>query len=85
MNIFIKYFFILSTIFIFILWFQNIDDKKCKRTRNTFYEKYKLPILVCSLIGLFFNLSCSNLIIYKNSNKCFNKDKQDIYIGMPNF
>jgi len=65
MNLILKQVLIIGTVFIVILWFQHKDDKKTKRVRTTFIEKYKLPLLVSSIIGLmmnlktFTNLNCS--------------------------
>jgi hypothetical protein len=81
MNIYFKYFIILFFIFIFILWFQNIDDKKHYKQRITFFEKYKLPVLLCSIIGFImtYNL-CSNISDKNDVNtNLFNKQKINIY------
>jgi len=43
---------IIVFIFIFILWFQYIDDKNKKKTRTSFYDKFKLPILISCIGGL---------------------------------
>ena len=50
-----------------MLWFQNTDDIKNKKQRNTFYEKYKIPIFVASLVGLILNLP--ELLAYSNPQK----------------
>jgi hypothetical protein len=81
MNIYFKYFVILFLVFIFIVWFQNIDDKKHNKQRETFFEKYKLPLLVCSLVGFFITCNIYNIcdnIPDKNVN-LFNKQKINIY------
>lgn len=57
MNLLLKQVLIIGTIFTIILWFQQQDDKKTKRERNTFFDKYKLPLLVSSIIGLMINMS----------------------------
>ncbi len=41
--------------FLIILWFQNKDDKKHNKIRVTVYDKYKLPLLVSTIIGLILN------------------------------
>lgn len=41
--------------FLIILWFQNNEDKKYNKTRVSIYDKYKLPLLVSSIIGLILN------------------------------
>jgi hypothetical protein len=56
MNLILKQFLIIGATFLIILWFQYQDDKKHKRVRKTFYEQYKFPILVSSIIGLVLNL-----------------------------
>jgi hypothetical protein len=56
MNLIMKQVLILGTIFTIILWFQHQDDKKTKRERKTFIDKYKLPLLVSSIIGLIMNV-----------------------------
>ncbi len=56
MNLILKQFLIIVTAFLIILWFQNQDDKKHKRNRKTFYDQYKFPLLVSSIIGLVLNL-----------------------------
>jgi hypothetical protein len=56
MNLILKQFLIIGATFLIILWFQYQDDKKHKRERNSFYEQYKFPLLVSSIIGLVLNL-----------------------------
>ena len=56
MNLLLKQVLIIGTIFTIILWFQEQDDKKTKRERKTFFDKYKLPLLVSSIIGLMINM-----------------------------
>jgi hypothetical protein len=66
MNLIFKQLLIIGSVFAIIFWFQQKDDKKTKRVRTTLIEKYKLPILVSSIIGLMLNLklisnlNCSN-------------------------
>jgi hypothetical protein len=55
MNKIFKQVLIISSVFIVIYWFQQKDDKKSKRVRTTFIEKYKLPLLVSSIIGFILN------------------------------
>lgn len=57
MNLILKQFLIIGIAFFIILWFQHEDDKKHKRERKTFYDKYKFPLLVSSIIGFVLNLS----------------------------
>ncbi len=56
MNLILKQVLIIGSVFAIIFWFQQKDDKKTKRVRTTFIEKYKLPLLVSSIIGLLLNL-----------------------------
>jgi hypothetical protein len=56
MNLILKQFLIIGSAFLIILWFQYQDDKKHKRERKSFYDQYKFPILVSSIIGLVLNL-----------------------------
>ena len=56
MNLILKQVLIIGTIFIVILWYQHQDDKKTKRERKTFLDKYKLPLLVSSIIGLMMSM-----------------------------
>lgn len=68
MNILFKKILIITGTFLIILWFQNQDDKKYKRTRNSCYDKYKLPVLVAALVGLALNiLSLIDHISYGNN------------------
>ena len=41
--------------FLIILWFQNNEDKKYNKIRMSQYDKYKLPLLVSTIIGLILN------------------------------
>ena len=65
MKLIVKQLFVMIIVFIIILWFQNNDDKKHKRTRQTVFDKYKLPLLVSAIIGLILNFP----ILFK-MNKC---------------
>lgn len=56
MNLILKQVLIMGTVFTVILWFQHKDDQKINRVRKTLFEKYKLPLLVSSIIGLMMNL-----------------------------
>lgn len=56
MDLILKQLIIITCTFLVILWFQNVDDKKHNKTRDTFYEKYKFPILVSSMIGFVINI-----------------------------
>lgn len=67
MNLILKQVLIIGTIFTVILWFQHQDDKKTKRERKTFFDKYKLPLLVSSIIGLLINIP--SLLNLSNGNQ----------------
>ncbi len=67
MNLILKQVLIIGTIFTVILWFQHQDDKKTKRERKTFFDKYKLPLLVSSIIGLLINVP--SLLNLSNGNQ----------------
>jgi hypothetical protein len=56
MNLIIKQLIIIVSTFLVIVWFQNIDDKKHNKIRETFYEKYKFPILVSAIVGFIINI-----------------------------
>lgn len=56
MNLILKQFLLIGLAFFIILWFQYQDDKKHKKKRKSFYDKYKFPLLVSSIIGLILNL-----------------------------
>jgi hypothetical protein len=57
MNLILKQLIIISFTFIIIWWFQDIDDKRHNKVRETFYERYKFPLLVSAIIGLVINIS----------------------------
>ena len=56
MDLILKQFIIIASTFFIILWFQNVDDNKHNKIRETFYEKYKLPIFVSAIIGFIINI-----------------------------
>ena len=68
MNPFLKQIVILTTVFVFILWYQNVDDKRTKRVRKTNLEKFKLPILVTSIVGLLININIYKLLGLEQCN-----------------
>lgn len=76
MNYIIKQIILLSIIFILILWFQQ-NDKNTKEKENiSLYNKIKLPLLVCSIIGFILNLNIkfNDNIDIKLINTCNNDD-----------
>lgn len=68
MNLILKQLIIIAGTFLVILWFQNVDDKKHNKTRETIYEKYKFPILVSAIIGLVINIP--EIISSTNNQSC---------------
>ena len=48
---------IIISVFLIILWFQNQDDKKHEKIRNGYYDTYKFPVLMSSIIALLLNIS----------------------------
>jgi predicted permease len=68
MNLILKQLIIITGTFLVILWFQSIDDKKHNKTRETFYEKYKFPILVSAIIGFVINVP--EIISSVNGESC---------------
>lgn len=69
MNIIVLQSLIISSIFIFIKWFQYIDDKKNNKIRISLYDKYKLPLLISSIIGLI--IYYSNIFNNTNTDSCY--------------
>jgi hypothetical protein len=61
MNFVIKQILIISFVFLTILWFQNMEDKKYNKERKTLYEKYKFPILVSAITGLLLHLNINKM------------------------
>jgi hypothetical protein len=59
MNYIIKQIIILSIIFILISWFQYYDNIKnnIAYDKISLYNKIKLPLLVCAIIGFILNLN----------------------------
>ena len=82
-----------------IYWFQYQDDKKTKRKRVTFYEKYKFPLLISSIIGLLLTMlnkievSETTLIVASSNNSCVQESPlinkqisdQEVFTDLPDF
>lgn len=95
MNLYLKQFIIILITFFLILWFQNCDDKKNKKERTSYHDKYKLPILVCALLGLILNFNdifystpiVEELVITEHKTILPVKTIQDqqIYTELPDF
>lgn len=56
MNLILKQLLIIVFVFLIVLWFQKVDDKKQKKTRTGIYDEYKLPLLVSAMVGLVLSL-----------------------------
>ena len=56
MELILKQLIIIAGTFLIIWWFQNVDDRKHNKIRDSFYEKYKFPILVSAIIGFVINI-----------------------------
>ena len=69
MNHIIKQLLIVIITFLTITWFQKCDDKKNNKIRKTLYEKYKLPLLVSSIVGLLLqaNIRKDNFISWNST------------------
>ena len=98
MNIILKQILIIGATFFIILWFQNCEDKKNNKERTCFQDKYKLPILVCAVVGLLINFkeiftddSVENVEVIISEVKPklneYSSDmiNQQIYTDMPDF
>lgn len=81
MNLILKQGLIIGVSFMIILWFQTTDDKKNNRVRKTFYEQYKFPILVSSIVGLLINLP--EIINLDNSESTIVENVTDVTIIAP--
>lgn len=67
MNLIIKQILIVFSVFLIILWFQHLDDKRNKKQRTTYYQKFKLPLFVAAITGLILSL----YEYISNTNKIF--------------
>jgi hypothetical protein len=76
MNHIIKQLLIVLITFLLILWFQKCDDKKNNKIRKTLYEKYKLPLLVSSIVGLLLQANI-------RKKKFITWDSTELYINSP--
>ena len=78
MNLIIKQIIVMVITFFIILWFQNREDSKNNKDRDSYYEKYKLPLLVSAIIGLILNIPS----LFKQS-ECINENITEINIITP--
>lgn len=76
MNHIIKQLLIVLITFLLILWFQKCDDKKNNKIRKTLYEKYKLPLLVSSIVGLLLQANI-------RKKKFISWDSTELYVESP--
>jgi hypothetical protein len=76
MNHIIKQLLIVLITFLLILWFQKCDDKKNNKIRKTLYEKYKLPLLVSSIVGLLLQANI-------RKKKFISWDSTELYVNSP--
>jgi len=76
MNHIIKQLLIVLITFLLILWFQRCDDKKNNKIRKTLYEKYKLPLLVSSIVGLLLQANI-------RKKKFISWDSTELYADSP--
>ena len=76
MNHIIKQLLIVIITFLIILWFQKCDDKRNNKIRKTLYEKYKLPLLVSSIVGLLLQANI-------RKKKFISWDSTELYIESP--
>jgi hypothetical protein len=68
----IKYpIFLALSIFLIVLWIQTLDDKKYNKKRTSYYHKFKLPLLISSILYI-----CYTSIPSINTKKSI---KQDIF------
>jgi hypothetical protein len=58
------------------MWFQKCDDKRNNKIRKTFYEKYKLPLLVSSIVGLLLQANI-------RKDKFISWDSTELYLDSP--
>ncbi len=61
MNLLLKQILLVVGVFIVVLWYQDYEDKKNNKVRKTFYDQYKLPLLISSILGLI--LSFKELLV----------------------
>ena len=76
MNHIIKQLLIVIITFLIILWFQKCDDKRNNKIRKTLYEKYKLPLLVSSIVGLLLQANI-------RKDKFISWDSTELYSDTP--
>jgi hypothetical protein len=55
MDYILKQFLLIVVTFGIVLWIQTNDDTKYNIKRKSFYDTYKIPILVSSIIGFLLN------------------------------
>ena len=76
MNHIIKQLLIVIITFLTIMWFQKCDAKRNHKIRKTFYEKYKLPLLVSCIVGLLLQANI-------RKDKVISWDSTELYSDTP--
>lgn len=64
----LKQFLIIITAFGIVYWFQQVDDKKRCKKRETIYDNIKLPLLVSAFVGLILFWDNDRFITIFSSN-----------------
>jgi len=64
MKLLLKQILLIVVVFIVVLWYQDYEDKKNNKVRKTFYDQYKLPLLISSIVGLI--ISFKELLVDMN-------------------
>jgi len=88
MNCYIIQGLVLIVVFIILYFFQNCEENKKK---SSFYNKIKLPLFVCALIGFILNINLlnnienNNIFIKSNENLIKSELTQEIYTDLANF
>jgi len=57
MKLIIKKIIVVVISFFIISWLQSKDDKRNNKIRKTYYEKFKFPLLVSSMIGFLLTMN----------------------------
>jgi hypothetical protein len=57
MKLILKKIIIVVISFFIVLWIQTKDDKRNNKIYQTHYERFKLPVLVGSMIGFLFTMN----------------------------
>jgi hypothetical protein len=63
MNLILKQLIIVAITFAVVYWFQDKEDKKNKVVRKTYYEQFKLPVLISAIVGFLLNITSTKDIV----------------------